>query len=153
MARGITTKPMRGTRSAFTALKASSGLVAHELLYLTDEKRLVVATSTNAADELPAAADLPAALTYINTSGGTLVANSRNIVDASSGNITLTLPTSCSVGDTVILQRVYDEGANVLTINYGASGDFANTADTSVTIDAGFGCTFRWKSSNLWEII
>ena len=43
----------RGTRAAFTSARGSSGLVPYQAGFLTDERRLIVPTAADAADEMP----------------------------------------------------------------------------------------------------
>lgn len=89
---------------------------------------------------------------YISTTA-TLAANTRYVFGAPSADRTLTLPTGCAVNDVIWVHRVFDATGFLCTIVPGASGSFGGTSDTSVVLMPKARVGFRWKSSNVWEVI
>lgn len=116
----------RGTRAALNTLAAANGLVANQAYWLTDESRVVVATSVSAYADTPNTTDLAGkapktpqiqAVASAATVTPTFSNDQVNIT-AQAAALTLANPTGTAVDGWGIVIRIKDNGT-ARTIAYG----------------------------------
>lgn len=123
----------RGTRAALNTLAAANGLVANQPYWLTDESRVVVATSVSAYSDVPNGTDLAGKAPKLPqgqtiTSSATVTptfADDYVVVSAQAAALALANPTGTAAEEWGISIRIKDNGtARAITFgtNYRAVG-------------------------------
>jgi len=91
--------PKRGTRAALTALQGSSSLTAYELLFVTDEGRLEMATSTSVSVAMAKLSDISLAG---KTGAYSDLTGKPTITSGTVTSVAMTVPTGLSVANSPI---------------------------------------------------
>ena len=142
--------PKRGTRSALTTLAGSASLTPYELLFVTDEGRLEVVTSSSTSVTMAKVSDIS---TAGKTGSYTDLTNKPTIPSGTVTSVALSVPTGLSIAGSPVtssgtLAITYAAGyqgytsAEATKLSGIASGATANTGTvTSVGISAPTGLT------------